>query len=379
MRDGLRVLADLVDRVEAGEVTVRDASLGRSDGAGFDVSLSVHIPDGTGANDATRGSPAETESVPGERSGGTTAGEAGSVTEGDTEALGARSVAVGGALGDALRPVRTERTDGQDHPSPDRSSSDDEQIECRVGGCEETFDTEHGMKIHATKAHREADGSGPSPHRDPERLREVYGTCETFQEMTEALGVDVTSQTVRRSMMSLGIHDPGDEREPAAETDAETDTGEASSTEVESSTTNAESTATDEGTNGEAESTATDEVPTGSPSEDAVSASGDEPAEASGSDRPAVDAVLPDEVDADVLLTAVLEASTLFQVQRAMGKEREEVQALLAEFGLLDLVTGRVATEAEREVSREEIERRIVDRASDAGEGIGATRPVEAE
>jgi hypothetical protein len=89
--------------------------------------------------------------------------------------------------------------------------------------------------------------------------------------------------------------------------------------------------------------------------------------------------VLPDQVDADVLLTAILEASTLFQVQRAMGKEREEVQALLAEFGLLDLVTGRVATEAEREVSREEIERRIVDRASDAGEGIGATRPVEAE
>jgi len=47
-----------------------------------------------------------------------------------------------------------------------------------------------------------------SPYRDPERLQEVYDEYETFDEMTDALGADVTSQTVRRYMIKHDIHTP---------------------------------------------------------------------------------------------------------------------------------------------------------------------------
>lgn len=56
-------------------------------------------------------------------------------------------------------------------------------------------------------------------HHDPVRLREAYETCETFKEMTDALGVDVTPQTVRNQMIQRGIHEPdsyGPSSEPAS-------------------------------------------------------------------------------------------------------------------------------------------------------------------
>ena len=56
----------------------------------------------------------------------------------------------------------------------------------------------------------EADGGSVThpPYRDPDRLQEVYETCDTFAEMTEALDVDVTPQTVRRYTIKHGIHEP---------------------------------------------------------------------------------------------------------------------------------------------------------------------------
>jgi len=49
------------------------------------------------------------------------------------------------------------------------------------------------------------------PYRDPTRLQEVYDEYETFAEMTEALDVDVTPQTVRRYMIKHDIHTPASE------------------------------------------------------------------------------------------------------------------------------------------------------------------------
>jgi len=342
MRDGISVLAELVDRIESGEVRVENASLRRAEGSGLDVDLSVHIPDDAGTDTRARGATAgeETASTPDATAGEPedSSGASGATTPADPPAFGARSVSIGASLGGDHALARNEGADapgdeaGADAPGGEadadapgdaagEGTSDDEPVECRVEGCEETFATEHGMKIHATKAHRGADGSGPSPHRDPERLREVYETHETFDEMTAALDVDVTAQTVRRSMMSLGIHDP-------------------------------------DGT-----------AAGGAPAETST----DEEAD----DGPPVEAVLPPDVDAGVLVTAVQDASTLFQVQRAMGVEREEAQTLLAELDLLDLVTGRVATEDERDASREEIERRIVEAAAGGSAGDGADEGVD--
>lgn len=50
-------------------------------------------------------------------------------------------------------------------------------------------------------------GEPTKAYRDPERLRAVYGEFESFSEMRDALGVDVTPQTVRRHMIRHGIHE----------------------------------------------------------------------------------------------------------------------------------------------------------------------------
>jgi hypothetical protein len=53
------------------------------------------------------------------------------------------------------------------------------------------------------------DESADSPaYRDPALLEAVYEDYDTFAEMTDALDVDVTPQTVRRYMIKYGIHEP---------------------------------------------------------------------------------------------------------------------------------------------------------------------------
>ena len=56
----------------------------------------------------------------------------------------------------------------------------------------------------------DADTDRPA-YRDPERLAAVYSEHDTFAEMTDALDVEVTPQTVRRYMIKHGIHEPASE------------------------------------------------------------------------------------------------------------------------------------------------------------------------
>jgi hypothetical protein len=361
MREGLHTVADLVERIEVGGVAVEDVTLSRTDGEELDVDLSVRLLAGRAGADGTTADPEQRDATP----DASTADADGALEQSSPPFpdIGERAVELGpvlGAAGGTVDRSSTTKGDGEEPENAATGSSDDEQFRCRVTGCEETFDSEHGMKIHATKAHQSADGSGPSPHRDPDRLREVYERHETFDEMTAALGVDVTAQTVRRSMMSLGIHDPGagsrDGGEVVDGASTADDAGEAHEGGDADERGDQGPTGTEEPADvTETGATVEDRTDTGEPVE--------EPARTV--DEPAVESVLPEAVDADVLVTAVRDASTLYQVQRALGMEREEVQHLLAELGLLELVHGRVATEAERDLDREAIERRIVDAASE--------------
>ena len=57
------------------------------------------------------------------------------------------------------------------------------------------------------------DGSTPASlpaYKDSEALEAAYEQYDTFPEMTDALGVDVTPETVRRNMIKYDIHDPKD-------------------------------------------------------------------------------------------------------------------------------------------------------------------------
>ena len=412
MREGLRTLADLVEKIEVGGVEVDDVSLSRAGGGALAVDISVRlpaderveVPDGDPETPGG-GTPAGAALY---RGGGTAARQAsagGRSVDAVDPGFGALSAGVGGTVAGSIDETTVVAGDGGAGPlgttgeadpggtAPEgaesaASSSTDEPIECRVEGCSETFGTEHGMKIHATKAHQADDGSAPSPHRDPERLREVYDACDTFEEMTDALGVDVTAQTVRRSMMSLGIHDPdagddaaADRRGTGSDHVVEDDSSDVADPEggdgpshdgVSQDEGSRDGPSRDEGSR----DAAVDEGPgvvedAGGPG--AVDdVDGPAAADAPGS-GPAVDDLLPDGIDGAAFVDAVRDADTLYEVHRDLGVERGAVQTLLAELGLLDLVHGRVATKPEREVGREEIERRIVERASGDADGSAGT------
>jgi hypothetical protein len=58
----------------------------------------------------------------------------------------------------------------------------------------------------------------------------------------------------------------------------------------------------------------------------------------------------------------VKRSNTIYDVERHVGVDREEAVRLLRELGMLDLVVGRLATEAQRDISREV----VVDRLREA-------------
>jgi hypothetical protein len=71
---------------------------------------------------------------------------------------------------------------------------------------------------------------------------------------------------------------------------------------------------------------------------------------------------LPDDVTVETLIETVKRSNTIYEVKQNVGIERQDALEMLRELNLLDLVVGRLATEAERDISREE----IVDRLREA-------------
>ncbi|MFC7229886.1 hypothetical protein N0B31_20975 [Salinirubellus salinus] len=193
------------------------------------------------------------------------------------------------------------------------------------GEAERTQDTEDVDEESATEreaseppARRDRD---VPPFRDRELLAEVYETHDTFAEMTEALGMDVTAETVRRYMVDHGIHQPNSY-----------DTGGDDEERSESDQT------------AEAESV-TDPEPDADP----------EP-----SPPVVADGIgLPDDVTVERLIETVKRSNTIYEVRQDIGIEHDDALEMLRELNLLDLVVGRLATEAERDISRDEIVGRL--------------------
>ncbi|MFB6219624.1 MAG: hypothetical protein ABEH77_10715 [Halobacteriaceae archaeon] len=163
---------------------------------------------------------------------------------------------------------------------------------------------------------------GVPPFRDPELLERVYDSCDTFAEMTDEIGMDVTAETVRRYMIDHGIHEPNS-YDTGPESDADTTGG------------------------------------AGRPA-DAGEPADEEPG--AGADTPVVlaDGIgLPDDVTVETLVETVKRSNTIYEVKRNIGIEREDALEMLRELNLLDLVVGRLATEDERDISREEVVQRL--------------------
>jgi hypothetical protein len=150
----------------------------------------------------------------------------------------------------------------------------------------------------------DSDGRDVPPFKDPDRLAEVYESCDTFAEMAETLEMDVTAETVRRYMIDYDIHEP-----------------------------NSYDTADD--------------------TEEATDATEEEPVVLS-------DGVgLPEDITVEELIETVKGSNTIYEVKHDMGVDRQDALETLRELNLLDLVVGRLATEAERDISREDVVERL--------------------
>jgi hypothetical protein len=180
------------------------------------------------------------------------------------------------------------------------------------------------------------------PFRDPELLAEVYESCDTFAEMTDAIGMDVTAETVRRYMIDYGIHQPntydtGDPEEDEEEAADETDETDA-----------------DTGTE-----TGDEETPGPAVDED-------------GSPVVLADGIgLPDDVTVETLIETVRSSRTLYEVERDIGVDREDALDMLRELNLLDLVVGRLATQGRRDIGREDVVERLREASATAAGARG--------
>ncbi|AXR76857.1 hypothetical protein [Natrarchaeobaculum sulfurireducens] len=211
--------------------------------------------------------------------------------------------------------------DGDDRSAADsRSGTDDSAAECDDSSSTRNRDV--------------------PPFRDPELLAEVYDSCETFAEMSEAIDMDVTAETVRRYMIDYDIHEPnrydtGDQEANEAESDADT---EDSAAEADGSTVD---------------------------SSDDVGDSAVEPDADVAAPVVVTDGLgLPDDLTVDALVETVSRSNTVYEVTRDVGRERDEVLDLLRRLNLIDLVVGRMSREPERNVGRDEILERLREASS---------------
>lgn len=150
------------------------------------------------------------------------------------------------------------------------------------------------------------------PFRDTELLAEVYESCDRFADMADALDMDVTGETVRRYMIDHGIHDPD------SYNTTDTERGD---------------TVTD------------DDLAATTVLADGIG--------------------LPDGVTPDTLVEAVKDATTIYEIQREIGIDRDQTLTMLQELGLLDFVVGRLDTTAEREITREDVINRLRARSAE--------------
>ena len=158
------------------------------------------------------------------------------------------------------------------------------------------------------------------PYEDTSYLRTLYESCETFEEMSRLIEMDIVAETVRRYMVDAGVHTP-DSYESKVADDVDGDGRLAADDSAD----------------------AAPEPSAGPPADEQLVADG---------------IGLPDGVGVTDLVDAVVEAATVYEVDRDLGLGQGQTRELLRRLGLLDQVTGRVADDHPGP-GRDEVVRRI--------------------
>ena len=364
----LRRLAEIIDEVEADGVEVRDMSLPADRAAIADdtVHLTLDVAVSLDGNESAEGEISNGEP---ERDDRTEEAVITGVVDDPADSVESHpeleqdQANANGENPPEESPDERPTSDAESTDTEDKSSDEDdpEQVVCPEPGCDETFESVPGMKIHRTKIHlrdQSQDESADSTpaYRDPEALRSAYEAHDSFPAMREALDVDVSAQTVRRHMIEHGIHDPDSGDEDESESSDETTDPETESSESTPDEDSAEEDMADD----EPDQIETQDDPDRSENQEETD---DEdpaiPESAPLADTLPADVTTPADVTFAELKEAVRTADTLYDIQQQFDLERTEARDLLGALDLLELVHGRVATKREREELKAEIDSRI--------------------
>lgn len=317
--DSLRDLGDAVDAIEdaGGSVTTVETSGGdaRSDGTvelGFRVQLPL-------------------------LSRGNTEGLDFDVEDGAIDDDGSLTVTL------VASSVDDEDDSVDDHdatPSGDGAGDPDGRLE--DDSCPDDGDT--GDEDGGSDPGSESDEERSVAYRDPERLQAVYDAYDSFPAMTDALGVDVTPQTVRRHMIEHGIHEPGSGAPSGAADGTEPDTDEGDGRRARESVGGGDGDQAESRRNGD--------------QTEGRSATAHAPESRSEDDKTPTQLGEFDGVDVDDLKEAVRSSRTIHEVGQRLGVPREQAFRLLNTLDLVDLVSGRLES-ADRPISGEELDQRI--------------------
>jgi hypothetical protein len=183
------------------------------------------------------------------------------------------------------------------------------------GGTEDGDGEREGVVPEAIKAAR---NEAVPTYEDRPYLRAIYREYDTFSEMRAVIDMDVSTETVRRYMIDVGIHDP-----------------------------NSYETSGDGSDDGGRQAVRSREE----------SADG---ADAIPDEQLVTDGVgLPDGLALEDLLEAVVDASTVYEVTRRLDVDQRRTRELLEQLDLLELVLHRVADDHEREVTYGDVADRL--------------------
>ncbi|WP_435183667.1 hypothetical protein [Halobellus sp. EA9] len=308
----------------------------------------------------------------------------GSVVE---DRVGGRDVASGasGAGGSFRRGSDRPRDSDGSAPSPETpEASEPPEAEADVFGGVDSTDADDASDNEGGDADDEADGAdglaaardeSVPPYEDVAYLARLYEVCDTFAEMSERIEMDVSAETVRRYMIDADVHSPtsyelgGAGRTPDNSDDARSGSADDGTDEPDESvveTAPSDETAPEDGSDADgrgdegdgsrnAEAAAT-------PAEDRT---GSEPAdrvapESLPDEQLVADGIgLPESLTLPDVVAAVVDARTLYDVQRELGLGHDRTRQLLRQLNVLDLVLCRASQAAAREVSVETVTARI--------------------
>jgi hypothetical protein len=221
------------------------------------------------------------------------------------------------------------------------------------------------------------------PYEDTVYLRKLYETCGTFAEMSRQIEMDVSSETVRRYMIEADIHDPSSYDTAAAEkratgTPEEPDTRDVGTDGMSdqrddpgAGTDETPATASDEGdehapathketTDGDATASDGPEAENHDPGPVDSPANAVDPRESLAGEQLLTDGIgLPTDLAVEDVADAVVEATTLYEVQQELELGPDRTRNLLRQLNLLDLVLHRVSSPPTRPPSYEMVAARI--------------------